>query len=229
MVRKSPMEQGNPKKIFQTTAAGVLLSLMTLFLTVTEGSLKSVLNAIIGVDDCVVVFEIKEDGSASTEEYEIITVALFTTGKPLKNLPLTFRTPQAKIVKVEFEQKEIDGNWGFHPFSGLDCPGGSPPGHELCPNPVKEGDYFKQITYDLKPFDKAFSYPFKIRLLKDTPVSDLSVFVEYPSNETDSFCRVERAGIVNLLMRLSPTKKFLVFVLIFAFLSLGIALLRRGN
>lgn len=223
------MGQGNPKKIFQTTLAGVLLSLMTLFLTVTEGSLKSVLNAIIGNGDCIVVFEIKEDSSASTEEYEIITVELFATGKPLNNLPLTFRTPQAKIVKVEFEQKEIGGNWGFHPFSGLDCPGGTPLGHELCPNPVKEGDYFKQITYDLKPFDKAFSYPFKIRLLKDTPVSDLSVYVEYPSNEKGPFCRVERAGIVNLLIRLSTTKKFFLFVLIFAFLSFGIALLRRGD
>jgi len=99
------MEQVNPKKIFQTTVGGVLLSLMTLFLTVTEGSLKSVLNAIIGTDDCVVVFEIKKDHSGSTEDYEILLVELFATGKPLKNLPLTFRTPEAKIVKIEFEQK----------------------------------------------------------------------------------------------------------------------------
>ena len=223
------MEQVNPKKIFQTTVGGVLLSLMTLFLTVTEGSLKSVLNAIIGTDDCVVVFDIKKDHSGLTEEYEILQVELFATGKPLKNLPLTFRTPEAKIVKIEFEQKEIDGNYGFHPYSGLDCPGGSPKQQEICTNPVKEGDYLKQITYNLEPFDKAFSYPFKIRLLKNTPASDLSVFVKYPSGETDSFCRVERAGLVNLLMRISPTKKFLIFILIFAFLSLGIALLRWGD
>ncbi len=223
------MDQVNPKRIVRTTVGGVLLSLLTLFLTVTEGSLKSVLNAIIGMDDCVIVYKINEDGSSSTEDYEIITVELFATGKPLKTLPLTFRTPQAKIVKVEFEQKEIEGNLGFHPFSGLDCPGGSPSGHELCPNPVKENDYFKQITYDLKPFDKAFSYSFKIRLLKDTPVQDLSVYVEYPSNDTGPFCRVERAGMVNLLMRLSPTKKFFVLVLIFTFISIGIALLRRWD
>jgi hypothetical protein len=223
------MAQGHPKKIIRTTAGGVLLSLMTLFLTVTEGSLKSVLNAVIGMEECVVVFEIREDGSSPTEEYEIITVELFAAGKSLKNLPVTFKTPQPNIVTVEFEQKQVGGNWGFHPLSGYICPGGSPKGHELCPNPVKEGDYYKQITYDLKPFDKAFSYPFKIRLLKNTPVSDLSVFVKYASHETGSFCRVERAGLVNLLMRLSPSKKFIVFVLIFALLSFGIALLRRGD
>jgi len=199
-------------------ATGTLIvTVATPFLLVSEATLKKYLDT--WLNDCLLVFEV------SAVKGNRLLVTGYARGKLPATLPITFSARNAEINSILFINEverpgsDVFTNLAVHPQTNLICPG--PLCEELGSLPSTVNPTI--VLADIHP---EFTYPFYVDFNRKVSASNLSLFVQYERGVKDGLCRVERAHVFNLFVRLGKLGQFVAAVIAFLCLTVLVAAAR---
>lgn len=195
----------------------VIVTVFTPFLIVSESTMKKFVES--WLNDCVLVFEVRE------VKGNRLLVTGYAQGKLPTALPITFSAKGAEINSIHFiNEVERPGadrftSLAIHPQSNTSCPG------PLCES-LGNLTSALNVTVFLSDIHPSFVYPFYVDFNGMVSTDNLRLFVQYDPGIKETVCRVERAHLFNLFVRLSKFGQFVAAVLAFVCLTILLAAAR---
>ncbi|APV51463.1 hypothetical protein BWI17_18255 [Betaproteobacteria bacterium GR16-43] len=194
--------------------AAALVLVISPFLLVSETFIKGFITS--WTSGCLMVLE-KEQVRPDR-----FLIRGYLSGKPPKELPLTFSASEGKTInRIHMINEVLTGNdsgsLGLHPQTSFACPGA------FCEGQLGAAPKQSIVLTDLH---EDFSYAFHVDLSEAAAPPNLKVFALFNSAAVDAVCRVEEASPFNYFMRLSKFARFLWLLAGFILATYIIAALR---
>jgi hypothetical protein len=201
-------------------SAGVIVTILTPFLLVSESFIKKYLDG--WTSDCLIVFDVEEAANRPNR----LMVTAYAQGKTPASIPITFSATDAQINSILFMNplaitQSAYANHAVHPHVNQTCPG------QLCES---QGNLPSSVlvTVPLSDFNAAFAYVFYVDFQESVRAPSLRVFVQYEEGLKDSIvCRAEGANAFNLFTRLSKLGQFFAVIFVFVAITILVAAVRN--
>jgi hypothetical protein len=196
--------------------SALVIIVVSPFLLVSEASIKNYIES--WLSGCLFVLE-KEQVRGNR-----VMVRGYLSGKPPKELPITFSVTGATINRIQMinpvEAGARSDSLALHPQTYWACPG------TFCEQFGRDATAPK-LTITLSDLDPDFPYAFYVDFDTDTADKDLKLFVQFDPGLAAGICRVEGANLFNLFVRLTKLQKFWVLVFVFLVAWIILAILKR--